>query len=175
METDLRDLHGGLDVAQADLLRLDFVLTSMHNCCISCDYPDYTPALLKVVENPAIDCLGHIARDPDYTYDLDTVLKAVKANGKLVEFNNASIEYDDSGERCGRVMDRCAELGVECVVTSDAHNIDQVGNYRMALEMLEEKNFPEELVINASEERLEKFLARRKEEKKKAYAELFVV
>lgn len=173
MEADLRDLHGGLDVAQADLLRLDFVLTSMHNCCIRPDYPDYTHALIKVVENPAIDCLGHIARDPDYTYDLDAVLKAVKANGKLVEFNNASIEYDDSGERCGHVMDRCAELGIECIVTSDAHSAEQVGNYKMALEMLKEKNFPEELIVNADEQKLEAFLARRREEKDKAYAELF--
>ena len=173
MEADLRDLHGGLDVAQVDLLCLDFVIVSMHNCCIECTYPDYTSALIKVAENPAVDCLGHIARDPDYVYDLDAVLTAVKANGKLVEFNNASIEYDGSGERCSRVMDRCAALGVNCIVTSDAHENSQIGKHQMALDMLEEKSFPEHLIVNASEERLEEFLSRRKAEKEAAYAELF--
>ncbi len=175
MEADLRDLHGGLDVAQRDLLRLDFVIVSMHDCCLESHYPDYTHALIKLTENPAVDCLGHIARDSNYHYDLDKVLNAVKANGKLVEFNNASIESDGSGERCGRVMDRCAALGVNCIVTSDAHENSQIGRHQMALEMLEEKNFPEELVVNASEERLDAFLARRKAEKKAAYDALFTV
>ena len=173
MEADLRDLRGGLDVAQCDLLRLDFVIASMHNCCISPNYSDYTYALVQLAKNPAIDCLGHIARDPDYKYDLDTVLKAVKENGKMVEFNNSSIEESERADACGHVMDRCAALGVNCIVTSDAHSIKELGNYRMALEMLEEKKFPEELVINASEERLEAFLARRKAEKQAAYAELY--
>ena len=64
IEADLRDLHGGLDLAQVDLLRLDFVIVSMHGCCANMDLPDQTNALVKLTENPAVDCLGHIARDP---------------------------------------------------------------------------------------------------------------
>ncbi len=173
IEADLRDLHGGLDLAQCDLLRLGFVIVSMHRGSIAPTYPDYTHALIKVAENPAVDCLGHIARDGKYHYDLDEVLKAVKENGKLIEFNNYSIDDIERHKECGHVMDRCAALGVNCVVTSDAHSSWQIGHHGLAVKMLEEKNFPEELVINASEERMEEFLTRRKAEKKAAYAELF--
>jgi len=175
MEADLRDLHGGLDVAQADLLRLDFVIASIHNLCIEPECGDFTYALVQLAKNPAIDCIGHIARYPDYKYDLETVLKAVKENGKMIEFNNSSIEESGRKDACGHVADRCAALGINSIVTSDAHSIKELGNHKMALEMLKEKNFPEELVINASEERLEAFLTRRKAEKKVAYNALFTV
>lgn len=175
IEADLRDLRGGLDLAQRDLLRLDFVIVSMHGCCIEMDLPDYTGALVALAENPAVDCLGHIARDAEYRYDLDTVLNAVKANGKLVEFNNASVDGRDRSAACGHVMDRCAALGVESIVTSDSHAVKTLGNHRVVLKMLEEKNFPEHLIVNASEERMENFLSRRKKEKKAAYDALFVV
>ena len=175
VEADLRDLHGGLDFAQRDLLKLDFVIASMHGSCIETGYPDYTRALVALAENPAVDCLGHIARTPEYVYDLEAVLAAVKANGKLIEFNNSTIVNTPSAPACGHVMDRCAALGINCIVTNDAHFPHIIGHYEKTIEMLEERSFPEELIVNADEGRMEKFLACRKEEKKKAYDALFTV
>lgn len=175
MEADIRDLYGGFDMSQVDLLELDFVIASIHSLPLG--LPDYTNAYVKAAENPAVDCLGHIARDPDFPCDIETVLKAVKANGKLVEFNDASIS--DANRRrvkeCGAVMDMCAKLGVDSIVTTDAHSLDRLGNNAVTLKLLEDKNFPEELIVNASEERMEAFLTRRKEEKKKALDALFTV
>lgn len=175
IEADIRDLHGGFDMCQFDLLSLDFVIASMHVNILPHDLPDYTNAYVKAAENPAVDCLGHIARDPRYSFDLETVLRAVKANGKLIEFNDGSITNDGRGEACGKVMDACAKMGVECIVTTDAHHIDDCGRNKNTVKMLEDKNFPEELIVNADEERMAKFLARRKEERKKALDALFTV
>ncbi len=174
IEEDMRDMKGDLNLAQADLLRMGFVIVSMHS---EFDVPvsDYTPALLALIKNPAVDCIGHIARDPHFNYDLDTVLKAVKEYGKLIEFNSWTVTGYGRGEACAHVADRCAALGVECVVTSDAHGTDRLGDHGSVIKMFEEKNFPEELVINASEERMEAFLTRRKAEKKAAYDALFTV
>ena len=175
IEADIRDLHGGFDMCQLDLLSLDFVIASIH--ILPLGLPDYTNAYVKAAENPAVDCLGHIARDPDFPCDIETVLNAVKANGKLVEFNDASIS--DANRRrvkeCGAVMDACARLGVEAIVTTDAHSLDRLGNNSVTVKLLEDKNFPEHLIINADEDRMEKFLARRKEEKKKALDALFTI
>jgi len=175
IEADIRDLYGGFDMSQVDLLELDFVIASIH--FLPLGLPDYTNAYVKAAENPAVDCLGHIARDPDFPCDIETVLNAVKANGKLVEFNDASISDANRCrvKECGAVMDLCAKLGVDSIVTTDAHSLSRLGKNAVTLKLLEEKNFPEHLIINADEGRMEKFLARRKEEKKKAYAELFTV
>lgn len=174
-EADIRDLHGGFDMCQFDLLSLDFVIASVHVNILPHDLPDYTNAYVKAVENPAVDCLGHIARDPRYPFDLETVLNAVKANGKLVEFNDGSITNDGRGDACGKVMDACAKLGVECIVTTDAHHVNDCGRNQNTIKILEDKHFPEELIVNADEDRMERFLTRRKEERKKAIAALFTV
>lgn len=174
IEEDLRDMKGGLNLAQRELLRLDFVIVSMHDK-FPVQVDDYTPALLAVIKNPAVDCIGHIARDLSFNYDLDTVLKSAKEYGKLIEFNSWSLTGYGKVAECSHVMDRCAALGVDCIVTSDAHGVDRFGDYGNVLKILEEKNFPKELIINASEEKMEAFLTRRKEEKKIAYAELFKV
>ena len=174
IEEDMRDMKGGLNLAQRELLRMGFVIVSMH-AKFPVPVPDYTPALLAVIKNPAVDCIGHIARDPGFNYDLETVLKAIKEHGKLLEFNSWSVDCYGRKDACGHVMDRCAELGVECVVTSDAHGVDRLCDFDCIIKMLEDRNFPEELVINADEERMEKFLTRRREEKNKAYRELFSI
>lgn len=174
-EADIRDLHGGFDMCQFDLLSLDFVIASVHVNILPHDLPDYTNAYVKAAENPAVDCLGHIARDPRYPFDTETVLNAVKANGKLVEFNDGTLK-DDNGirkEACGAIMDACARLGVESIVTTDAHHIGRLGANGETLKMLEDRNHPEHLIINADEDRMAKFLARRKEERKKALQALF--
>lgn len=174
-EADIRDLKGGLDFAATDLLRLDFIIASLHEDTLKYKYPDYTSALVSAAENPGVDCLGHIARDMRYNYDLEKVLTAVKENRKLIEFNNWSIYGYKMEETCGRVMDMCAEMGVECVVTSDAHDVDRIGYYPQVIKMLEDRNFPEELIINADENRMEAFLVRRKAEKEAARAALFTI
>jgi len=173
MEADIRDLKGGLDFAATDLLRLDFVIASLHEATIKYKYPDYTETLILTIANPGVDCLGHIARDMRYNYELEPVLRAVKENGKLIEFNNWSIYGYKMEETCGRVMDLAAEMGVECIVTSDAHDTDRIGQHAQVIKMLEERSFPEELIVNADEDRMSAFLARRKEEKEKARAALF--
>ncbi len=175
IEADIRDLHGGFDMCQHDLLSLDFVIASIH--FLPLGLPDYTNAYVKAAENPAVDCLGHIARDPDFPCDIETVLNAVKANGKLVEFNDASISHPkrSRAKECGAVMDACARLGVEAIVTTDAHSLDRLGDNEVTIKLLEDKNFPEHLIINADEGRMESFLARRKEEKEKAIDALFTV
>ncbi|MBR6557645.1 MAG: PHP domain-containing protein [Clostridia bacterium] len=173
VEADIRDLKGGLDFAATDLLRLDFVIASLHEAAIKYKYPDYTESLVASAENPGVDCLGHIARDLRYNYDPIPVLKAVKENRKLIEFNNWSMLGYEKFESCGKIMDLCKEMEIECVVTSDAHDTERIGKFSHVIKMLEERNFPEELIINADEERMASFLARRKEEKERARAALF--
>ena len=46
------------------------------------------------------------------------------------------------------------------VVSSDAHFEAYVGDFGHALEMLSEIDFPEELILNASAERLNDYLSR---------------
>ncbi|MBP5237294.1 MAG: PHP domain-containing protein [Clostridia bacterium] len=173
IEGDMRDLKGGMDLAEVDLLSLDFVIISLHNDVLETKYPDYTEGLMNVIANPAVDCIGHIGRDQDFHLDLEKVISCVKENDKLIEFNSWSLSGYGKYDSCSHVMDLCEEYGVKCIVTSDAHDADRIGSHQPVLRMLEEKNFPEELVINADETRMADFLKRRRSEKDAALRSLF--
>ena len=49
---------------------------------------------------------------------------------------------------CSRIAQRCAEMGVGIVVSSDAHIAPSVGRFPHAQSMLEGIGFPEELIMN---------------------------
>ena len=54
------------------------------------------------------------------------------------------------------------KYGVPVVVSSDAHFAGCVGSFSHALAMLESIHFPEELILNADEERFAQVLRRKR-------------
>ena len=52
----------------------------------------------------------------------------------------------------------CMEYGVPVLVNSDAHDPDQVGELSLAMALLEEIGFDEDLILNNDVEKVKKFL-----------------
>ena len=67
-----------------------------------------------------------------------------------------------SWENCTEIAKLCAKYRVPIMVTSDAHSEFAVGQVDAALELVQSAGVPEELVINADENRLRNFLLERK-------------
>ena len=175
MEADIRDTAGSFDIADGEMLKLDFVLASMHgDALMPLGYPDYTEAYNAAIRRPFIDCVGHVDRLPQYPVNFRAVAKETAKYGKLIELNSATIRIGERVKECGEVIDACAEFGTGVVITSDAHDLDGLGRYyQIMIDLLEKHNFPEELIVNADEKRMEDFLVRRRREKDAARAELF--
>ena len=90
---------------------------------------------------------------------MEKVIPAFGENHKLVEINNHTFEArKQNAENCKKIALACKKCGVPIVVDSDAHFETKVGEFGFALRMLEEIDFPEELILNASEERLQAYL-----------------
>ena len=66
-----------------------------------------------------------------------------------------------SRENCTAIARLCKQYEVPIVVDSDSHIEYRVGAVENALTMLEEIDFPEELVINSSRERLDAYFRSR--------------
>ena len=96
--------------------------------------------------------------------DYLALVQGAKEHGVLLEVNNNSL--DPRGNRRGgpenvrTMLKYCIEYQVPVVLDSDAHVDTLVGFHKYAWEILEEMNFPEELVVNRSTEELKKFLHR---------------
>lgn len=158
-EANILDNDGNLDMDAEQLKTMDVVIASIHRPCYnSCDIPDHTRTWLKVIENPYVNILGH-SGNPLFPYDIDVVIRAAKENNKCVEINNHSYSVrEGSRENCRAIAKKCMELGCKIVVGSDAHTPFDVGNFDKAVAMLEEINFPEELIMNTTPDKFLEYL-----------------
>lgn len=168
-EVDIRDAEGHLDLADRILRRLDFAFVSFHPQVFSGGSKEVnTRALIKALEHPFVDIVAHPG-NPRYPLNYEEVVEAVVRLGKVIEVNNSSFSVSRKGseENCRLIVQLVKDLGGMIIVSSDAHFCAEVGEFGEALRMLEEISFPEERIINASWEALEKFLqeAMRRREK----------
>jgi len=166
VEANICDYFGQLDMETDDLKQLDWVIASMH----SGFYPfgssaENTGAYLNALENPAVDCLGHIAR-AHYDVDYEQVVKRAKEKGKTIEINNHTFDYQDTDlDKCRKIAGICVKYELPIVVSSDAHTVDETGMFPHCIKFLESVDFPESLIINADVERLLRFVDERKRQK----------
>lgn len=156
IEANVIDFDGQVDMPSDILDWLDWVIASMHSVVFAPGTKkEHTKAWIGLSENPSVDVIGHCG-DPKFAFDIDEVIRAFKRGGKIVEINNHSFgQRAGSKIVCTEVVKKCMHYEVPIVVSSDAHFTSQVGLFDDALRMLGEIGFPEELILNADEQRFE--------------------
>lgn len=162
-EANILDVDGSVDISERQLAATEFAVASLHSLTFepSRDAERNTRAVLAALRNPWIDVIGHPG-NPRYPIDYECFVETVGELGKAVEINNHSFSArPGSRENCVRILRLCSRLGVPVVVSSDAHSCYSVGVFGDALAVLEQEEFPEELVLNASLERFEAYVAER--------------
>ena len=164
-EVNILDQNGEIDLPIDILERLDCVVASIHEPAVSAPLPwgrdGITSAYMGVIQNHYVDIIGH-SGSTGLEYDLDVVIPAVRDAGKAVEVNeNTFHSRPRSLENCREIVKACKKYGTPVVVSSDAHYHLAVGKFENSIAMLHEFDFPEELIVNSSIERLRKFFSRR--------------
>lgn len=127
----------------------DYVVASVHgqNFLREATYEQATEAYLRALEQPKVLTLGHIDRT-DADFDVDAVVTAARDAHRLIEINEGSLRREIPARRGRHVAERCASLGCQVVVNSDTHVATGVGRFERASALLEEIDFPVELVAN---------------------------
>lgn len=162
-EVNLIDLEGGLDLDEGCLATLEWAICSIHSPCLAPGTVEqHTAAYIKVLENPYIDALGH-SGTPAYSYDIDAVLTAAKRLDKCIELNDQTFSVrKGSIENCKAIARRAAALGVNIVISTDAHSTYQLGHTERAWALAMECGVREEQIINLNAERFLDYLCRRR-------------
>ena len=117
IEVNIRS-SGEIDVADEELATLDWVVASVHNAFDN----DPTGRVLAAMENPYVDCIGHLTgrkigrRDPS-PIDLERVIEKALETGTFLEINSQPDRLDltDVHARAAR------EAGLKLVIDSDGH------------------------------------------------------
>lgn len=162
-EVNILDLDGTIDMPEDVMSTLDIVIASIHRPAHQgFEGMDHTKAYLNVVANPYIDIIGH-SGSPDWKYDYETVVKRAGELGKMIEINANTFHIRKGNvPNCREIALMCKKHGTHICVNSDAHYCESVGNVELPLKMLEEIDFPEELIANRSLDALRSFMKRRK-------------
>jgi len=171
VEANVLSLQGELDFTPADFerMQLDWVIASIHSdaFCRSLTEDDATRLWLNIAENSYVDCIGH-SESRAFCYDYDTVTKVFAQKHKIVEMNgNSAVARPGNEENLRALALACKRNGTSIAVNSDAHSIYRLGCFDSVLPMLEEIDFPMELIVNASKENL--IAALREHQKPVAY------
>ena len=120
IEVDIRS-NGQLDLEDDILKELDIVVAAVHTK-FSQPKDEMTRRIVKAIENPHVDIIAHptgrlIGKREPYQVDMDKLMDACKAWGKVLELNAYPERLDLSDLNCRKAK----EKGVKIAISTDAH------------------------------------------------------
>ncbi len=162
VEANIMDHEGTLDIPSDLLARLDVVIASYHTSAVAPgSINDHTNSYIKVANNPNVDIIGH-SGSFEYPYDYEKVIPIFKINNKLVEINaHTFVCRKKSIENCKTIAKLCAKHEVPILLNSDAHSEFEMGEIDLAVEMLNEINFPKKLILNTDYEKTMQYFSKK--------------
>ena len=166
VELNILNGYGDVDLSYESLNELDYAIASLHSPILPSGRRSLcTDAAISVMSNPRVYILGH-PDDDHMPLDYEALTIAAKHHHVALEVNNSSLCPGSS--RVGAANNYCRmlklakDLEVSVIVSSDSHICYDIGDFTRALTLLDELEFPEELVVNSSPKRLSDFWSRRK-------------
>jgi putative hydrolase len=160
-EANIIDYEGNLDLPLDMQEKLDLMIVSLHEPIMEGDKNAdlNTAAILKVMDNPNVNIIGHLG-NPKFSIIEEEIVKKAKEKNILIEINNSSFISSRIGSEkvCTKIAKLCKELGVRIIINSDAHFCYSIGEFSAAEKMLKEIDFPESLIINTNKDNLMDFL-----------------
>ena len=119
-EVDIKS-NGKMDFEDEILKELDIVVGAVHTKFTQ-PKEEMTKRIIQAIENPYVHIIAHPTgrligkRDP-YEVDMDKLLDAAKANGKIMELNAYTDRLDLNDLHCRKAK----EKGVKIAISTDSH------------------------------------------------------
>jgi putative hydrolase len=151
-EINILDYEGTLSMSVELMDKLDIRIAGIHSFCYKAGTREQnTNAVLKAIKNPRINIISH-PDDGKCPLDYEAIVKAAKENSVLLELNNNSLNPVmnrlNAHENNIKMLKLCMEYQVPILISSDAHDPVDVARFDFVSEVVEEVQFPEELIIN---------------------------
>ena len=133
-EANIMDYDGNIDLKEYGLKGCDVVIASLHIPCIKPgSIEQNTNALIKAMDNPYVNIIGH-PDDSRYPVDYEKLVKTLNI---------------------------CKELGVCISIGSDAHIKEGICEFDRAYKVIEDTQFPEELIVNSDYSLYESYIGKK--------------
>lgn len=162
IELNILDKDGSVDLEDEILENLDYAIISMHMPNIKPGtIEENTFAYVNAMRHPRVKIIGH-PEDVKYPVDFEALVIAAKHHSVAIEINNSSLSpkgyRGDVRENVVSILDLCKKHHCLVVVSSDSHDSANVGDFQYATAIMEECNFPSDLVVNRSLKEFKSFI-----------------
>ena len=152
VELNILDTKGTIDLDEYTLRRLDLRVAGLHKLCWQGGTIDEnTAGMVSAIRNPWVQIISHPG-DGTAPLHFEPIVLAAKETGTLLELNSSSLNptrgkwmaHDNFCE----ILRLCKRYEVPISLGSDAHIAYAIADYRFALPLLSETDFPDALVVN---------------------------
>lgn len=155
-ELNILDYDGTLDITDDIYWKcFDHVIAGLHQLCYDDGNREQnTSALIGAIENPHVDIISHPCDGTASDFDIEAVVLAAKRTGTLLELNNSSLNPYRGKKLAKPYFLKMLELSKKydnpIIVSSDAHHTSQIADFAFAIPLIEETQFPRELILNTN-------------------------
>ena len=161
-EINILDSKGNIDADEELMRRLDIRIAGIHSLCYtSGTIEENTDGMVKVIKNPYIQIISHPG-DGTALLDFEPIVLAAKEHHTLLEINSSSLKPArnkvDARENNRKILELCKKYEVPVILGSDAHISFDIANYEFLYALLQQTEFPEELIVNRSVEIFKNYL-----------------
>ncbi|MBN1639535.1 MAG: hypothetical protein JW866_11240 [Ignavibacteriales bacterium] len=153
---------GSLDYPEEILQQFDLVVASVHSS-FELSESEMTNRIIKAIENPYTDILGHptgrliLVRD-GYKVNMKKIIDACSQNQVAIELNSSPYRLDIDW----RWIYYAREKGCLISINQDAHSIDDLQNIEFGIKMARKAGLQTEETLNCFEfEKFKNYLSRK--------------
>ncbi len=156
-ELNILDTNGTLDLNEYYYQQLDVRIAGIHILCWEGGtIEENTRGMINAIRNPWTHIISHPG---DGTAELlfEPIVIAAKESHTLLEINNSSLNpRRNKGTALKNnleILRLCKQYEVPVILSSDAHISYDIANYCFIWPLLQETEFPDELIVNYDTER----------------------
>lgn len=151
-ELNILDKTGRLDLDERHYRCCDLRIAGIHALCWQGGTRALnTEAMLAAIHNPWTHIISHPG-DGTAELDFEPIVRASRDTQTLLEINSSSLiparHKEVARPNNLEILRLCRRMDIPVILGSDAHISFSIADYRYALPLLAETNFPDELVMN---------------------------
>ena len=164
-ELNILDTKGTLDLDEYYYKMLDLRIAGIHLLCWEGGtIEENTHGMINAIRNPWTQIISHPG---DGTADLlfEPIVLAAKETKTLLEINNSSLNPVRKKETALKnnleILRLCKRYEVPVILSSDAHISYAIADYSFIWPLLQETDFPDQLIMNYDTERFLEYISRK--------------
>ena len=153
---------GALSLEECYIDRLDYAIAGIHKQCYTDEGRQRnTENLINCMKHPKVCFVSH--PDDDHTpLDYELLVCAAKEYHVALEVNNSSLHKKEQRWNCVEnyktMLALCAHYQVHVILSSDAHDPSDVGNFTLAQALIRDNGFDEQLILNTDMDAFKAFI-----------------